>query len=380
MCKRAQISVGTNIQELPHDSAYESKVKELLETRRSSRKSSVRRLVDNSTVDQNVLDAIREISPVLVTGSSGYLGSALVDYLETMGIPTVGVDLVESDTTSSTACVSDWERMSKACNGCESVIHTASLHAPHMRFYEDSVFERVNIEGTRVVLQLAEEYHMKGGVVYSSTTSLMNTDDVRERARKEVVVLRASEDYGQPRNIYGVTKRAAEKLCEEASKVNVAILRCSRFFLEDKIEPSIDSEMEGGNVSANEMLRGTRIALEDLIHAHLVALAKLYKPGSVCGRVLVGPLLLSSISPLLSSMEYVAAAKKSVMYQDLHWRIPAMNTGRLYDSRPCWKCLDIVPEWDFECLCRRWEEAYSKAPEYQKKKSLSRIAIREGLY
>lgn len=46
------------------------------------------------------------------------------------------------------------------------------------------------------------------------------------------MILNASEDYGTPRNIYGVTKKLAEDYCKEAT-CNVAILRCSRFFAED---------------------------------------------------------------------------------------------------------------------------------------------------
>ena len=46
------------------------------------------------------------------------------------------------------------------------------------------------------------------------------------------MILKASEDYGTPRNIYGVTKKLAEDYCKEAN-CNVAILRRSRFFAED---------------------------------------------------------------------------------------------------------------------------------------------------
>ena len=49
------------------------------------------------------------------------------------------------------------------------------------------------------------------------------------------MVLRATEDYGTPRNIYGVTKKLAEEYCKESS-CSVAILRLSRFFAEDMTE------------------------------------------------------------------------------------------------------------------------------------------------
>jgi len=50
-----------------------------------------------------------------------------------------------------------------------------------------------------------------------------------------MMVLRATEDYGTPRNIYGVTKKLAEEYCKESS-CSVAILRLSRFFAEDVAE------------------------------------------------------------------------------------------------------------------------------------------------
>lgn len=50
-----------------------------------------------------------------------------------------------------------------------------------------------------------------------------------------MMVLRATEDYGTPRNIYGVTKKLAEEYCKESS-CSVAILRLSRFFAEDMAE------------------------------------------------------------------------------------------------------------------------------------------------
>ena len=50
-----------------------------------------------------------------------------------------------------------------------------------------------------------------------------------------MMVLEATEDYGTPRNIYGVTKKLAEENCKESS-CSVAILRLSRFFAEDMTE------------------------------------------------------------------------------------------------------------------------------------------------
>ena len=225
---------------------------------------------------------LKELSPVFVTGSSGFLGAALVETLRLHDIRTFGIDLVEAPTTDFIGCVSDVEILRKATNQscCESVIHTAALHAPNLDYYPESEFERINVQGMHNVLMIAEEFNMKA-IVFSSTTSLMITNDVKLREEKhERVVLKQSVDYGTPRNIYGVTKKAAERICLDNDKLNIGILRCSRFFVEDVFDTSANPSERSiknpnGNVKANEMLCGLRASLEDTVMAHLVTLVRI---------------------------------------------------------------------------------------------------------
>lgn len=159
--------------------------------------------------------------------------------LHAHGLDARGLDLVNADVTGD---VADALAVAKAVEGCRSlafqpmpwpfggsVLHTAGLHAPNLDYYSAEEFERVNVEGTRRLLEACRP--IGAPLVFSSTTSLMHTRAVKEVASKGTVVLRASEDYGTPRNIYGVTKKRAEELCRAAGRV--AILRCSRFFAED---------------------------------------------------------------------------------------------------------------------------------------------------
>eukprot|EP00435_Cladocopium_sp_Y103_P045516 s471_g13.t1 len=180
----------------------------------------------------DLLQKLQKVTPVLVTGSCGYLGEALLILLRAVGLRAQGLDLVPtSDPGSIAGDVSAEEAVQRAAEGCRSIIHTAALHAPNLDFYTEADFRRINLEGTRHVLNTASEMGMVG-VVFSSTTSLMNTLKVKEQTRSAMMVLRATEDYGTPRNIYGVTKKLAEEYCKDAS-CRVAILRLSRFFAED---------------------------------------------------------------------------------------------------------------------------------------------------
>ena len=79
----------------------------------------------------------------------------------------------------------------------------------------------------------------------------------------------------EPRNIYGVTKLAAEELCRlfhQLHRLPILILRTSRFFPEedDMAHAIVQS---GENTKANEFLF-RRLTVEDAAEAHVVALAR----------------------------------------------------------------------------------------------------------
>ena len=79
-----------------------------------------------------------------------------------------------------------------------------------------------------------------------------------------------------PRNIYGVTKLAAEALCELVHRKDglaCILLRTSRFFPEEDDDKATRESYPDGNVKANEYLY-RRVELSDAVQAHLLALEK----------------------------------------------------------------------------------------------------------
>ena len=276
---------------------------------------------------------------------------------------TIGIDLVNAATTDFVGCISDIDFLRKVIKGgCKSIIHTAALHAPNLDFYSDDEYERVNVVGTKNILLISKSHEIKA-VVFSSTTSLMITNEVKEREKDttNVVVLKDSVDYGAPRNIYGTTKKIAETMCMDTKEVNIAILRCSRFFVEDVYDTGAKPlerkvQKSNGNTKANEMLCGTRASLEDTVLAHLVALDRLKKEKEVSGENnKIGPLIISSISPLLSNAFDDSIATNSHLYKSLGWSLP-VHISRIYDSSNSWKVLEMSPKWNFERLMREYEE------------------------
>jgi UDP-glucose 4-epimerase len=154
--------------------------------------------------------------------------------------------------------------------GVDAVIHTATLHKPHVATHSRESFVDTNITGT---LNLLEEAVVAGvgSFVFTSTTSAFGGALTPPPAAPAAWV---TEDVKPvPRNIYGVTKTAAEDLCELFHrKVGLAclVLRTSRFFPEEDDRKETREAYEDGNVKANEFLY-RRVDIEDVVSAHLLA-------------------------------------------------------------------------------------------------------------
>lgn len=210
---------------------------------------------------------------LLLTGSSGWLGRHLAPLLAENGYTVTGLDVVPGPHTQVVGSVANRALIDRtmAEHGIEAVIHGGALHKPDIARYPRQAFVDVNVTGT---LNLIEAAVAAGNdrFLFTSTTSLMVRADVREGAGAEGAWW-MDEDFGplDPRNIYGVTKLAAEqaiKLVHREYGINVEILRTGRFFPEDDDTHAVPS---GPNLKANEMLH-RRLTVEDAAAAHLAAL------------------------------------------------------------------------------------------------------------
>lgn len=216
---------------------------------------------------------------ILVTGSSGWLGQTLVPRLARDGHRVVGLDPEPGPTTEIVGSVVDRALVHRIMrdHAIEAVVHAAARHKPHIETHDNSEFVAVNVQGT---LNLLEEAVAAGvnRFVFTSTTSLMISQQIRDgRAggAREAVWIDETMAPLKPRNIYGVTKLAAEELCRlfhHLHKLPVLVLRTSRFFPEeDDMAHAI--AQSGDNTKANEFLF-RRLSVEDAAEAHVVALAK----------------------------------------------------------------------------------------------------------
>lgn len=94
--------------------------------------------------------------------------------------------------------------------GADVVYHAATLHKPHVATHTMQDFVDTNVSGTLALLQAAKASAFKA-FVFTRTTSIFG-DTLRPPAGTPAVWV--TEDVAPvPKNIYGVTKTAAEDLC-----------------------------------------------------------------------------------------------------------------------------------------------------------------------
>jgi UDP-glucose 4-epimerase len=153
------------------------------------------------------------------------------------------------------------------------VIHSATLHKPHIVSHSNQEFIDVNVTGTLTLLEAAVEAGVES-FLFTSTTSAFGS--ALTPAPGEPAAWITEEVAPIPKNIYGVTKVAAESLCElfhRRHRLPVLILRTSRFFPEPDDDPAISDAYATPNAQANELLY-RRADIEDIVSAHLLALER----------------------------------------------------------------------------------------------------------
>jgi UDP-glucose 4-epimerase len=286
---------------------------------------------------------------VLITGSSGHLGEALMRALGEEGLDVVGLDVLASPFTTVVGSVADRGCVKRCVEGADAVVHTATLHKPHVGSHRREDFVHTNVTGT---LTLLEEAVAAGAsrFVFTSTTSAFGRALVPAPGEPAAWI---TEDVRPvPRNVYGVTKVAAEDLCELVHRdhgLPCVILRTARFFPEGDDRDDVRTAYEDLNVKVNELLY-RRVDIEDVVSAHRLALDRAPELGF--GRYIISattPFTPADCAELRSNAP--AAVRRAVpnyeaVYAQRSW---AMFDGldRVYDNTRARTGLGWSPRYDF---------------------------------
>lgn len=210
---------------------------------------------------------------ILITGSAGHLGEGLMRVLASRGDNAVGMDILESAFTHHVASITDQVAVERAMEGVDAVVHTATLHKPHMATHTQRDFVDTNVLGTLNLLEAAAAAGVSR-FVFTSTTSAFGAALRPPSGRPAAWITEGVRPV--PKNIYGVSKTAAEDLCELFHRdhgLPCLVLRTSRFFPDEDDDAGIRQGFENTNVKVNEYLY-RRVDLQDAVDAHLLAIGK----------------------------------------------------------------------------------------------------------
>jgi UDP-glucose 4-epimerase len=97
---------------------------------------------------------------ILVTGSSGQLGSVTVKLLKKHGHTIYGIDIIPSATTDELIDLKNKEAVIAACRGYDAIIHTAAIHGKHYELnYPREAFIDTNNRYASFVKCMYKEWH-----------------------------------------------------------------------------------------------------------------------------------------------------------------------------------------------------------------------------
>ena len=270
---------------------------------------------------------------ILITGSSGQLGTELAQQLSQRDHIT-GIDVIPGPWTQHIMNITDRDAVNTLMKHIDTVIHIASLHAPHLSTCSRQAFIDTNITGTLTLLEAAASYHIRR-FVYTSTTSLYGFALIPG----DQAVWVTEELIPQPRDMYDITKITAEELCRHfafAEGLPIICLRTARFFPEP---PEV--------MALYRLYRG--VDVRDVTAAHVLAVTNqdiLFDVFNISAR---SPFQETDMPALLRDAPSVLqnrAPEAVKLFEQRGWTLPT-SIDRVYVIEKVMRLLGYQPVYNF---------------------------------
>ena len=281
---------------------------------------------------------------IVVTGSSGRIGSAVCACLVGEGHKVVGIDRVASADTHIVGDIGDEALLRQALQRADAVVHCAALHAPHVGVLPDHEFERINVQATQALARVAAEQGV-AHFVFTSTTALYGTASTPPGAAGWVDEALPP----QPRTIYHRSKLAAEAVLADAAArggMAVTVLRMARCFPEP-----------APRMAVYRLHRG--VDARDVAQAHALALTH-PQPGFRCFVVSgATPFVPDDAPALWRDAPAVIALRAPALAQAFAqrgWPLPA-RIDRVYSPALAMQALGWQPRFGFDEVLRQFDAA-----------------------
>jgi UDP-glucose 4-epimerase len=286
---------------------------------------------------------------ILVTGSAGHLGEALMRTLPALGHEALGVDIVRSPFTQVVGSIADRTVVDRCMGGVDVVLHAATLHKPHVATHSRQAFVDTNVTGTLNLLEAAVANRVRA-FIFTSTTSTFG--DALTPPPGSPAAWITEDVVPVPKNIYGATKTAAEDLCKLFHRnqgLPCLVLRTSRFFPEGDDVPEKRAAWNDANLKVNELLY-RRVDTEDVVSAHLLAMERASSLGFQKFIVTATTPFMRDDAAALGSDAPAVLERRVPEYREIFaargWKmLPALD--RVYVNEKARRLLGWQPKYDF---------------------------------
>src|ERR1700728_362562 len=295
---------------------------------------------------------------VLVTGSSGHLGEALMRTLRANGRAALGLDILPGPFTDEIGSIAERALADRVMQRVEALLHVPALQQPHVATQAREAFVETNVRGTLNLLEEAARARVRAFVMTSTTSTF---GDALKPPPGQPAAWIHEGGAPIPKNIYGATKTAAEDLCQLFHRnegLASIVLRTSRFFPEEDDDSAARKSYADDNAKANEYLF-RRVAIEDVVDAHLLAIER--APAIGFGKYIISattPFLPEDCARLRADAPAVVNLRAPGWedeYARRGWRMfPSID--RVYDNALARRELGWRPKWDFDAVIRRLRE------------------------
>lgn len=299
---------------------------------------------------------------ILITGSTGYIGSLL-----TVKLAEAGEDIRilvrkdpelpafnRSNITAIRGDINDPESVRKAMQGVERVYHMAAY--ARLWAKDPDTFRKVNVEGTLNVLTAAAEAGV-GKVVYTSTAGVIGPSKDKPMTENDP---RITGFF----NLYEETKTEAEKIAQEfvSKGLNVSIVNPARVY-----GPGLDT---GSNpvtkivelymkkkwhfIPANGVDIGSYCYVDDVVDGHISAMEK----GGMGERYIFGGVN-ASFNELIAAIRKHSGVNKKLFNLPFPMMMAASHGFQIW-STLTGNAPMITPDW-VKRYIYNWELDSSKA-------------------
>lgn len=147
---------------------------------------------------------------VLITGSSGLVGSALTAALKARQIQVLGLDIKAADTEYGD--VRDPDRVTAALERCDGVVHLAAVSRVVWGEQDPDLCRATNVGGLRNIISAMQRLKPSPWLIFASSREVYG----------QPMTLPVRDDAPlQPMNVYGHTKVKGEQMVEDARSLGI---------------------------------------------------------------------------------------------------------------------------------------------------------------